>query len=126
MESDTIGLMGTLAVGTPAAFLEAERIRQEMQPRRAIVESLEDLVGPQDGVVTLPLRIDWSTTKVYDLNDPVRLASMYAIVLREALNVEDLKSLLNAEILRGLWPTLRLPNTIRQMWEQAHPELRAR
>ncbi len=90
-----------------------------------MAETLTDLHGPTAGTVTLPRHLDWSGHTEYDLNRTARLASMYKVVLTEASTAEDLNTWLDADLLRRLWPTLRLPPQLRQRWEDAFPELAA-
>nr|WP_232533866.1 hypothetical protein [Plantactinospora sp. KBS50] len=90
-----------------------------------VAETLAQLQGPTEGMVTLPRHLDWSGHPEYDLNRTARLASMYKVVLTEASTVEDLHTWLAADLLRRLWPTLWLPPQLRQRWEDAFPELAA-
>lgn len=88
-----------------------------------VVESLDDLHGPTEGVVELPHAIDWSLGRSYDLGDADRTRWMYTRVIREAGDVEQLKNLLDRGLLIDLWPTLVLPVRVREMWEWQHPVL---
>jgi hypothetical protein len=88
-----------------------------------VAETLAALRGPTEGTVTLPRHLDWSGHPEYNLNRDARLATMYKVVLTEANTVEDLNSWLDADLLRRLWRTLRLPPQLRQRWEEAFPEL---
>ena len=91
-----------------------------------VIDDLADLRGPASGTVTLPLHIDGTPSSTYDLSDPTRLRSMYAVVLREAGSEDEIKSLLNTHLLMQHWADLRLPGFVRGDWEQAHPELTRR
>lgn len=91
-----------------------------------IIDDLEELEGPASGVVTLPIELDWSPAPTYDLDQPRRVLTMYATVLREAHSEEELARYLNADILRAVWGELRLPSFVRASWESAHPELMKR
>lgn len=51
------------------------------------------------------------------------MQSLYTVVVREALNFNDLQYL-NADMLRPLWKSLTLPDSVRQQWEMKFPELR--
>jgi hypothetical protein len=84
---------------------------------------LSDLVGPRDRVIELPLRMDWSQRRRYDLSRDGERRLLYETVLNEALRVDDLHGLLNAELLVELWPALWLPRRIRDLWESRFPEL---
>lgn len=115
--------MGDVSLAEDPDLLAAEHARQAMLPARAAVESLDELRGPRHGIVELPLHLDWSTTNSYDLTDTMRTRTMYSTVLREAKDPEDLRALLNADVLRRSWGDLRLPAAVRAAWESAHPEL---
>lgn len=90
-----------------------------------LADTLTALNGPARGVITLPRHLDWSGHAEYDLSRPARLASMYKAVLTEAGSVDDLRTWLNGELLRRLWPTLWLPPQLRRRWEERFPELAA-
>jgi hypothetical protein len=87
---------------------------------------LADLRGPASGAVTLPLRLYWSPAgRVFDLDDPFMLRSMYRVVLGEAIRAEELTGHLNRDTLVAVWPDLHLPKGVRRAWEECHPVLRA-
>lgn len=88
-----------------------------------IPESLEELRGPQSGMVKLPLHLDWTPSNTYDLSDPGQVRTMYATVLREAKEEDDLLTHLNEQLLRQHWSALRLPRFTRNVWESQHPTL---
>jgi len=114
------------AVPTPAAA--AVRTQYQARPGRRVivVTDLADLRGPAHGPVTLPLRLYWSPPgRVFDLDDPYLLRSMYQTVLGEAARPEDLTSHLDRDTLIAIWPDLHLPKGVRQAWEEHHPVLRA-
>lgn len=91
-----------------------------------VVSDLADLRGPASGAVTLPLRLYWSPAgRVFDLDDPVALRSMYQVVLGEAIHAEELTEYLNRDTLLAAWPDLYLPKGVRRAWEERHPALRA-
>lgn len=61
---------------------------------------------------------------VSDLDRPgLRRAAYRAIVREGASEVQE--ELLNADLLRGVWPDLVLPDRCRQLWESRFPELAA-
>jgi hypothetical protein len=91
-----------------------------------VVNRLSDLVGPRHGVVALPLRMDWSQQRRYDLDRDGDRRLLYETVLNEALHLEDLRGLLNEDLLVDLWPSLWLPRRIRDLWESRFPQLSAR
>lgn len=112
----------------PATAAAAVRTQYQARPGRRVivVTDLADLRGPAGGTITLPLRLYWSPPgRVFHLDDPFMLRSMYQIVLGEAARPEDLTSHLDRGTLIRLWPDLHLPKGVRQAWEQHHPVLRA-
>lgn len=88
-----------------------------------IVDQLDELAGPTCGVVHLPDHLDWSGSPSYDLDDPDSRASLYRAVLREAQQVDDLRTWLSADHLVWLWPRLYLPPKVRRIWEERFPVL---
>ena len=91
-----------------------------------VVRDLADLRGPASGPVVLPLRLYWSPAgRVFDLDDPFMLRSMYQVVLGEAIRAEELTGYLNRDMLLAIWPDLYLPKGVRRAWEERHPALRA-
>jgi hypothetical protein len=94
--------------------------------RVLVINDLTALQGPVSGGVVLPLRLFWSPAgRVFDLDDPFMLRSMYQVVLAEAVRAEELSAYLNGEKLAAVWPQLYLPNGVRRAWEERHPRLRA-
>lgn len=92
--------------------------------RVLVVRDLADLRGPAGGTVTLPLRLFWSPAgRVFDLDDPFMLRSMYQVVLGEAIRAEELTTFLNRDRLLAVWRDLYLPKGVRRAWEELHPAL---
>jgi hypothetical protein len=89
----------------------------------ALPESLDELVGPSSGAVTLPRHIDWGPHYEYDLADEADLLLMYERVIREAQSPADLQSHLHAALLRRHWTDLFLPAPARAAWQARFPEL---
>jgi hypothetical protein len=88
--------------------------------------SLSDLRGPAEGTVELPLWLFWSLPdRTFDLGDPEMRQWLYEIVLREAGRLDDLAAYLDGDTLIALWPSLQVPEVVRQAWEDRHPVLRA-
>jgi hypothetical protein len=104
---------------------EAAR-RYESRPGRTVVvtRTLDELCGPVTGVVELPNRLLWRPNRFVDLADPWSVGWMYALVLREARRLEDLRSWIDGGTLVRLWPELNLPRGVRLAWEDRHPVLR--
>ncbi|MEY9995351.1 hypothetical protein ABIE67_007383 [Streptomyces sp. V4I8] len=95
--------------------------------RRRLPESLDELHGPTDGVVELPLHLAWSGMTSYDLGKPRQRMGLYRTVLHEGLH-DDLPHYLNRDLLLELWPVLRTlaGRTVRTVWEDTFPELASR
>jgi DNA invertase Pin-like site-specific DNA recombinase len=111
-----------------AAPAAAVRTQYQARPGRRVivVTDLADLRGPACGTAALPLRLYWSPPgRVFDLDDPYQLRSMYQTVLGEAARPEDLTGHLDRDTLIAVWPDLHLPKGVRQAWEEQHPVLRA-
>jgi hypothetical protein len=86
-------------------------------------ETLGELVGPVSGVVRLPLRMDWSERAEFHLDDSAERNVMYERVIREATQVDDLRSYLNEAVLQQVWRRLFLPARVRLSWEERFPDL---
>ena len=87
-------------------------------------ETLGELAGPVTGVIRLPLHLDWSERTEFHLDDPAERNVMYERVIREATQLDDLRSYLNEVVLRQVWHRLFLPARVRQSWEERFPGLR--
>ncbi|MGW7300405.1 hypothetical protein [Streptomyces sp. NPDC054829] len=101
------------------------RYREKFRCR--LPASLDELHGPVDGVVELPLHIAWSGMTSYDLGKPRQRMGLYRTVLHEGLH-DDLPRYLNRDLLLDLWPVLRtlVGRTVRTVWEDAFPQLASR
>lgn len=101
------------------------RLYREKFRRRLPLDLLE-LRGPAEGVVEPPATVVWSGLRAFDLGNERQRMSLYRTVLAEGMR-EDLCALLNRDLLLRLWPTLRIlvSTTVRGVWEDAFPELRA-
>ncbi len=106
----------TFAPATPGAWARH-------QPDPVTPASLDDLRGPVAGRVSLPLRLEWSGRRDYDLGDPEDLVWLYSRVIREASAAEDLTTYLDGRTLVRLWPELRLPARHVRAWQKAFPQL---
>ncbi|MBG0852500.1 hypothetical protein I2W78_11795 [Streptomyces spinoverrucosus] len=89
----------------------------------ALPESLDEMVGPTSGTVTLPRHIDWGPHYEYDLADEADLLLMYERVIREAQTAADLRAHLDGDLLRRHWTDLFLPAPARAAWQARFPEL---
>ena len=93
------------------------------QPTFVVATSMEALHGPSTGEISLPTRILWNPSRPFDLSDDTRAATMLRLVLLEARKHEDLEDLIDPQLLRRLWGRLRLPQYLRDAWEQKFPDL---
>ncbi|MGV4989142.1 hypothetical protein ACVB8X_43350 [Streptomyces sp. NRAIS4] len=95
--------------------------------RRRLPESLDELHGPTQGVVELPLHLAWSGMTSYDMSKPRQRMGLYRTVLHEGLR-DDLPRYLNRDLLLQLWPVLRtlVGRTVRTVWEDTFPQLASR
>jgi hypothetical protein len=113
----TMDVAGAAAVWTPYQARPGRRV--------LVIRDLADLRGPASGRVTLPLRLFWSPAgRMFDLDDPFMLRSVYQIVLGEAIRAGELTAYLNHDRLLAVWPDLYLPRGVRRAWEELHPALR--
>ncbi|MET7686988.1 hypothetical protein ABZT06_03200 [Streptomyces sp. NPDC005483] len=110
----------------PSADAEDPALYRE-EFRRRLPESLDNLRGPNHGVVELPLHLAWSGMTSYDLSNPRRRMGLYRTILHEGLH-DDLPRCLNQDLLLQLGPVLRtlVGRTVRPVWEDAFPELASR
>lgn len=82
----------------------------------AVPARLDELDGPSaEGRVRLPVHLDWSTGRVYDLNDPVDRRRVYELVLREG-SLDDLRHYIAVRELAEQLDELVLPEEIRTAW----------
>ena len=84
---------------------------------------LADLTGPTEGLMELPITIDWGPKRVYDMGREAELRIVYERVLREAATSAEVARYVNGVVLPAVWSRLFLPLRIRQVWEQRFPEL---
>lgn len=97
---------------------------ERYRPDPVTPSSLDELHGPLTGRVTLPLHLEWSGRRDYDLSDSEDLTWMYSRVIREACSVKDLTEYLDGATLVRLWPDLNLPARHVVVWEDKFPQLR--
>ncbi|MFD8035597.1 hypothetical protein ACFV3F_44165 [Streptomyces sp. NPDC059717] len=95
--------------------------------RRRLPQSLDELRGPTQGVVDLPLHMAWSGMTSYDMDKPRQRMGLYRTVLHEGLR-DDLPRYLNQDLLLQMWPVLRtlVGRTVRTVWEDAFSPLASR
>lgn len=92
---------------------------------KRVPERLEDLHGPADGRLALPLHLAWSGMREFDLSTYRHRLSAYHIVVVEAMRRQDAEEYLNADHLVEAWPDLRrlIHPRLRQAWESSLPQL---
>ncbi|KAF2775952.1 hypothetical protein [Streptomyces sp. OM5714] len=107
---------------TTITSARAEVLRDRYRSR--LPERLQELAGPPEGNVDLPLHIVWSGRTSYSLDRPKSRMTLYRTVLAEGLR-EDVVTLLHHRLLAEQWPVLRrlISPYIREVWEDAFPEL---
>jgi hypothetical protein len=107
---------------TAGAISRAEVLEERYRSR--LPASLDDLAGPVEGTVQLPLHVAWSGLTAFDLDRPKPRMSLYRVVLAEGQR-DDVIAFLNKDLLLGQWPVLRalVSRHIRTVWESAFPEL---
>lgn len=80
----------------------------------------DDIADPSiekaTGVVELPLRVQWSGRRRYDLSDRQDRARVYELVLREGTE-EDVRRFVRLDELEELWDDILLPPHVRAAWE---------
>ncbi len=73
---------------------------------RRLPASLDDLHGPERGVVVLPRHLCPPGLREFDVTDDWHRRSLYGIVLTQGRR-NDLARFVNARLLREDWPVLR-------------------
>ena len=73
---------------------------------RRLPERLEDLHGPWQGVVVLPVHLTWHELREFDVARQNPRLLLYSIVISQGRR-NDVARFLNAQRLREDWPQLR-------------------
>jgi len=76
-------------------------------PARRLPDRLDDLHGPWQGTVVLPVHLSWHQFREFDVARPKPRLLLYSIVISQGRR-NDVARFLNAERLREDWPELRL------------------
>ncbi|BCL27001.1 hypothetical protein ACFFS2_28685 [Streptomyces aurantiacus] len=115
------------APSDPSDAVAADLALYREKFRRRLPESLDELHGPSQGTVELPLHMAWSGMTSYDLSKPRQRMGLYRTVLHEGLH-DDLPRYLSQDLLLQLWPVLRtlVGRSVRSVWEDAFPQLASR
>lgn len=90
-----------------------------------VADTLDELRGPEHGVVTLPQRLMWNPNRSFDLDNHDLLLWVYENVLRESIRRDELRRWINGSVLVRVWSELNLPRGVRRAWEARFPQLRA-
>lgn len=90
----------------------------------AVPARLEDLHGPEHGVLELPLNVYWGPNPVVDLDTDDGIEKAYQSVIQEG-RVEDLVAILHPARLRAVWGDLLIPGRARAEWASRFPALAA-
>jgi len=75
-------------------------------PVRRLPDRLEDLHGPWQGVVVLPVHMTWHQLREFDVARQKARLLLYSIVISQGRR-NDVARFLNAQRLREDWPQLR-------------------
>lgn len=100
-----------------------KRIRfREIKPYE-VVDSLDDLIGPKHGKLTLPVRVFWSGTRdTFDFDNDSQRRQAYQAILSNG-RIEHQIAFLHRERLIDDWPKLALDNRVVDLWSSHHPDL---
>ncbi len=74
---------------------------------RRLPDRLDDLHGPWQGVVVLPVHLTWHELREFDVAREKPRLLLYSIVISQGRR-NDLARFVNAQRLREDWPQLRL------------------
>ncbi|MEU4368036.1 hypothetical protein [Micromonospora chersina] len=91
-----------------------------------IPPSLGLLAGPDQGRVSLPVRLAWSGPSEFDVTDPRERLTLYCLLL-DCGQRDDFIRYVNPTLLRRDWPRICRLTTRRltRLWERKLPELAA-
>jgi hypothetical protein len=87
------------------------------------VEDFSLMRAQPQGVIVLPVELDWTMQNSYDISNALDERRYYETVLTNANKEQDIISRLNGIRLRELWPDLQLPRRVRYAWESVYPRL---
>lgn len=85
-----------------------------------VPNDLGALMGPTEGVITLP---EWAGSGTVTLAHPAAPVALYQRIICCAPDELSLEWWLDETTLRKLWHSLRLPRRVRMAWEGIHPDL---
>lgn len=103
-----------------------QRVRfQDVKPYE-IVDSLDDLAGPTEGSVTLPVTVYWSGPfDTFDVADKDDRVLVYSAALSNGQR-DDIARFVNRDLLIQEWPFLTIDSRVVDLWAGRFPELAAR
>ncbi|MCZ9881670.1 hypothetical protein [Arthrobacter sp. B2a2-09] len=90
-----------------------------------VPNAFNDLHGPADGTVELPLHLDWGPERRYNVDDDGSCSVLYQLTMQNSGSIEEICRIVHAGRLMALWPTMILPAGCRQLWETTFPQLPA-
>ncbi|MGP5591177.1 hypothetical protein [Corynebacterium variabile] len=101
---------------------EQPRVRQ-FKPH-CLPDSLDDLAGPHQGSVFLPMNLYWARPggTTVDLGTVESRGRAYVAAMEEG-TVHDICRIVNRDHLINDWPDLFWSLALRQVWENRFPEL---
>ena len=79
--------------------------------------SLDNLQGPDSGIIKLPQSVYWGPNRWFNLSHRSALREVYQTVLQEG-TIEDIIEYLDGKVLLSLWNDLPLPPRVVHLWEQ--------
>jgi hypothetical protein len=101
---------------------DERRIRYRDLIPYAAPDRLEDLDGPAHGVVKLPVTACIDIDREVDLDSATGRHKLVHSLVQEGTVSQQIE-LLNADLLRTVWPRLTLDSRCQELWESRFPEL---
>lgn len=87
----------------------------------AIPDRWEDLHGPAQGILELPVGLYWVPERAIDLSRIGQIRTGYRAVLCEG-RVQDQQRYLNPDLLKAIWAEMLLPPRVRSLWRERFPQ----
>ncbi|MCD4556954.1 transcriptional regulator [Schaalia sp. lx-100] len=88
----------------------------------AVPQRLEDLRGPENGWLDLPITVFWAPNRHFPINSDSQRIEAYKNILERGTR-QDICAFINAAHLRRLWPELHPSPRVKRLWETRFPEL---
>lgn len=103
-----------------------QRVRfRDIKPYE-IVDSLDELAGPAEGPVTLPVDVYWSGPfDTFDVADKDDRVLIYSATLSNGRR-HQIAEFVNRDLLIQEWPYLTIDSRVVDLWTGRFPELAAR